>query len=141
MSLDSCCEIGMDMMICGSFCGYFVGLLFLQDSGLICISVVNLVPSRYGMSKCCLDLVKKTCYSCMLGIMILHLKSVSAVLFSCFSPQFRNRKHILTFSDVINMPLLNLVITPTWEDFVNVGKNFHLSWHNAFFPLLKYWNS
>lgn len=27
--LDSCCEIGMDRMICGSFCGYFVSLFFL----------------------------------------------------------------------------------------------------------------
>lgn len=63
----------------------------------------------------------------MLGIMILDLKNVSAVLLSCFSPQLKKRKHLLTFSDVIDMPLLNLVITPTRENFVNVGKNFHLS--------------
>lgn len=98
-------------------------------------------PQQFWMSKCCLDLVKTTCCSCVLDIMILDLKSAFVVLLSCFFLQFKNRKHILTFSNVINMPLLNLVITPTWENFVNVGKNFHLSWHNAFFPLLKYWNS
>lgn len=89
----------------------FVCLFSLQDSGPICISVVNLIPSRCGCQS--LDLVKTTCYSCMLAIVILDLNSVSAVLLSCFFSQFKNRKHFLTFSDVINVPSLNLVITPT----------------------------
>lgn len=66
VSLNSCCEIGMDAMIYRSFCGYFC--LFVFPPGQWADLYLSSEPcsQQVWMSKCCLDLVKTTCYFWML---------------------------------------------------------------------------